>query len=137
MSVIRSQAEYDQHYPTLPIDRWRTNVIEAAIMISDADHQQKTWLHSDREAWETPDEVICVLFDDSLFELFLTDCDFSLSDSQRRSGQKLFESLNRFLPDTPQSLDPQTILLDPRWEAIRVVARDFVESFANNAHHDE
>jgi hypothetical protein len=81
MKNIRSQTEYDIHYPTVPLERWKNNVVDGAQMIGDADHQGRNWFRKDRPAWENPNELICVLFDDAVFELFLVDCAYSLSSA--------------------------------------------------------
>ena len=130
MNKIATQAEYDQRHPEVPIERWRNNVLDAIGSIANSDHQAANWFREDRPAGENPDEVICVLFDDSQFELFLIDCDFSLSDRQREAGRSLLSKLNHFLDNTPKSLDPLETINDPRWEEIQVAARHFVAMFS-------
>jgi len=129
MNKIATQAEYDQRYPKYPIERWKNNVLDAVESIADRDHQIANWLREDRPAWETPGEVVCVLFDDSQFELFLIDCDFSLNAQQRLAGQSLLSRLNHFCDNTPQSFDPTETLNDPRWEDIQAAARHFIDVF--------
>jgi hypothetical protein len=132
MSSITSKAEYDVRYRTIPLERWRNNIIEACKRIGDQSHQETHWTKNDRPAWENPNEVINVLFDDSSFELFLTDCAFSLSELQLIAGQDLLHKLNNFLANTPQSLDATTTLADPDWKIVRITARRFVDLLGSN-----
>ena len=126
MSIITSQVEYDLRYPTMPLERWINNVGEAAKSIGDTDYQARNWFREDRPAWENPNEMICVLLDDSVFDHFLTDCAFSFSDRQQQSAQDFSITLNRFLNEMPQDLDPHDTFQDPRWEEVRIAARSFV-----------
>jgi hypothetical protein len=130
MFNIKSQADYDLRYPTVPLERWINNVVEAARDIGDTDYQARNWFREDRPAWEHPNEMICVLFDDSVFDDFLTDCAFSFSDRQQQSAQIFSTTINRFLNETPQNLDPHGTFHDPRWEEVRITARAFVAAFS-------
>jgi len=112
--MIKTQSDYDQRYPDVPLNRWQANVVEAVTRIADRDHQSNNWLRDDRPAWENPNEVINVLMDESQFDLFLTDCAYNFSDEQHRAAKDLSGKLNRFINDTPQSLDPGNLLNDPR-----------------------
>jgi hypothetical protein len=129
MKNITSQAEYDIHYPTVPLERWRNNVIDCARSIGDTEHQKKNWFHEDRPAWENPNELINALFDDSVFELFLVDCAYSLSSEQLVAGNELLTKLNSFNTQMPDPLDSLATFNDPRWQEIAIGARHFVASF--------
>src|ERR1700756_2078995 len=129
MKNIRSQAEYDIHYPTVPLDRWRNNVIESARAIGDKEHQEKNWFREDHPAWENPNELLCALFDDSLFELFLVDCAHSLSSEQLEAGNELLTKLNSFDTQMPKHLDSLATFHNPQWQEIRISARSFVATF--------
>jgi hypothetical protein len=98
-------------------------------MIGNTEHQEKNWFREDRPAWENPDELICVFFDDSLFELFLVDCAYSLSSEQLVAGNELSGQLTSFNEQMQGRLDPVATFHDPRWEKIRVSARNFVATF--------
>jgi hypothetical protein len=132
MSVVTSQAEYDDRYPNVPLERWRNNVVRAAVMVGDANHQEQNWLRDDRPAWENPNEVINVLIDDCLFDLFLADCDYSFTDIQRVAAQEFSNNLHSFLDQAPQSLDPLETLRDHKWKETRVAARKFVTAFTSS-----
>jgi hypothetical protein len=112
MNIVTSQIEYDQRYPKAPLERWRSNVIDAVTMIGDKAHQEASWLREDRPAWENPNEIINALFDDVQFELFLKDCDFSFTESQRETARSLSVTLNEFLDNTPEWLEPIETLKD-------------------------
>jgi hypothetical protein len=129
ITLIKTQTDYDLRYPDVPLERWRNNLIDVATRIGDTDYQERNWLRDDRPARENPDEIICSLCDDCLFELFLADCDFSFTVPQREAAQDLSSKMNQFLANTPQSLNPFETLRDPRWEVIQVAARNFVAAF--------
>jgi hypothetical protein len=127
--MIKTQSDYDQRYPTVPLDRWRENVLEAVKRIGDKEYQSTNWLRDDRPAWESPNEVVSVLIDDSQFDLFLQDCAYSFSDQQQRSAADFSTKLNHFLDASPNSLDPKETLDDPRWEDVQSSANVFVAAF--------
>jgi len=132
--MIKTQSDYDQHYPSVPITRWRGNVIEAVQRIGDRHYQETNWLRDNRPAWESPNEVISVLVDDCLFELFLQDCAFSFSDEQHQTAADFSIKLNHFLNENPGSLEAEETLNDPRWIDLQVSAMVFVAAF--ESHND-
>jgi hypothetical protein len=131
MNKITTLAEYDERYPTVSLERWRENVVDAVAMIANKDHQEANWLRDDRPAWENPNEAVNALFDDVIFELFLVDCDFSFNEPQRKAAQLLLNKLHDFLHNTPQSLDSEKVLNDPRWQEVRIAAGNFATKFAS------
>jgi hypothetical protein len=110
-------------------ERWVANLIEAAVDIANREHQELRWLAPDAQAWERPEELICVLFDDCDFERFVDKFLPSFSEDQRRAAFTLRDNLNRYCDETPKWLDPAEVLGDPRWGTIREDAAAFVEAF--------
>ena len=53
--------------PPMTPEHWISNLIEAASDIADKEKQERRWPAPDAYAWEGPEEVIIVLFDDCNF----------------------------------------------------------------------
>ena len=127
--MIKTQSDYDQHYPNVPLTRWRGNVVEAVQRIGDRHYQETHWLRDDRPAWENPNEVINTLADDYQFDLFLQDCAYSFSDQQHQVATDFSIKLNHFLNENPGPLRAKETLNDPRWIDLQVSAMVFVAAF--------
>jgi hypothetical protein len=112
--------------------RWIANVVEAAEDIANKQLQEQRWMSPDLQAWERPEELINVLFDDSVFEGFLEEYASSFSTEQRRIAFDLRNTMNSYCDATSSYLDPKEVLADPRWEAIRQKASAFVHVFKGN-----
>jgi hypothetical protein len=132
MNKITTQAEYDQRYPNVPIERWTNNVVDAVLSIGNREHHVANWFREDRPAWENPNEAVNILMDDCVFELFLQDCDYSLTEQQRRSGHLLMQELNLFLETTPKFLDSAETFSHPQWLIVQSSANDFVSRFTKS-----
>lgn len=110
---------------------WTSNLVDAARAIGDTERQRSRWLAADAFAWERPEELIN-MWDDSLVELFLEEYGAGLSRAQADAASALRDELNKYCDATPNILDPQQVLTDPRWEAVRIKARSFVTAFETN-----
>ena len=110
-------------------ERWIANLMEAASFIANKERQELRWLAPDAYAWERPGELINVLFDDCVFEGFLSEYASTFSDEQRRTAFELKDEMNSYCDATPGWLDPAEVLADPRWESIRQKAAAFVAAF--------
>jgi hypothetical protein len=108
---------------------WISNLLDAASRIADKETQERRWLASDAYAWERPEELINVLFDDSCFDLFIEEFGGEFTDVQRDKAVLLKRLMDNYCDATPVWLDPAQVLADPRWEAIRESARAFVSAF--------
>jgi hypothetical protein len=118
--------------PPMSVERWITNLLEAAAEIADKEHQELRWLATDAYAWERPEELINVLLDDCVFEGFIEECAPTFSAEQCDAACGLRDELNRYCNATPQWLDPAEVLVDPRWESIRRRAEAFAAAFKGN-----
>jgi hypothetical protein len=127
--MIKTQSDYDQHYPNVPLTRWRGNVVEAVQRIGDRHYQETHWLRDDRPAWENPNEVINTLVDDYQFDLFLQDCAYSFSDQQHQAATDFSIKLNHFFNENPGPLEAEETLNDPRWIDLQASAMVFVAAF--------
>jgi len=115
--------------PPMTPERWIANLIEAAGEIANKDKQERRWLAPNARAWERPEELISVLFDDSNFELFIDEYKSTFVEEQGRAASELRDDMNHYCDTTPEWLDPNEVLADPRWETIRRKASAFVEAF--------
>jgi hypothetical protein len=110
-------------------ERWIGNLLEAARAIADKENQERRWRAPDRYAWECPDELINVVFDDCVFDLFLEKYAPTFSEEQRTAAFGFRETLNDLCHATPQALDSAATLVDPRWDQVRHKAAEFVCAF--------
>ena len=116
---------------SIPPERWIGNLIEAASNIANKERQEARWLAPNRQAWESPDELICSLLDDSQLELFLQVNESSFTPDQRRTGKAFLDAINSFCESTPKHLNPQEVLQNPQWWMIRDKAEAFALAFRN------
>ena len=110
-------------------ERWIANLLEAASVIADKETQERRWPAPDAYAWECPEELINVLFDDCNFELFIKEFNDEFTGIQRDMALELKNLTDHYCDTTPDRLDPAQVLADPRWEAIRESARAFITAF--------
>jgi hypothetical protein len=108
---------------------WISNLLEAASMMADKERQERRWLAPDAYAWERPEELINVLFDDSNFDLFIQEFAIGFTETQRDAALHLKKEVDDFCDATPIYLDPAQVLIDPRWASIRERAREFIAAF--------
>jgi hypothetical protein len=135
-----SEMSYKELSPMTP-ERWIANLLEAATAIADKQHQEIRWLAVDAYAWERPEELMSVLFDDCVFEGFLDEYGSTFTEEQRSTAFELRSEINHYSDSTPPFLDPTEVLADPRWESIRQKAAAFVAAFKGkwpipSAHED-
>jgi len=112
---------------------WTSNLVDAARAIGDTKHQRSRWLAPDAFAWERPEELINTIWDDLLLELFIEEHGTVLSRVQAEAATALRDELNNYCEATPKNLDPEQVLADPRWEAVRSKARSFVAAFESHS----
>ena len=110
----------------IPRERWIANLIEAANAIGDQETQERRWLAEDAFPWERPEELICVLFDDCVFELFIEEYCDTFSEEQASKARALRNQLECY---TPKFLNPAEVLANSHWDEIRSTAREFVAAF--------
>ena len=129
MNRVTTQAEYDERYPNVPVERWTSNVIQAVANLCDRENHAANWFREDRPTWENPNEVINALMDDCIFEDFLRDCDYSFTNEQRRGAHRFVTELNRFLDSQPGVLDSVETFHSAQWLKMQNAAQMFVSAF--------
>jgi hypothetical protein len=115
--------------PPITSERWLSNLLGIWSEIADREHQESRWLSPDAYAWEKPTELINVLMDDCLFDVFLKEYDATFSEEQRTAANGFRDELTRYCETTSELLEPAQVLADPRWEAIRQMAATLVAAF--------
>ena len=108
-------------------NEWKTTVVDAARRLADRAYQEQTWFGRGQKI-SSPEELICGMFDDVLFDDFLAASTVVLSDAQYRAGVSLKDSLEQYAGIISDAPDPRMVIDDPRWEQVRIAARAFVEA---------
>jgi len=109
-----------------PIDQWKSQIREVLSRISDETYQKEAWFNCHHEV-SSPDELICQLYDDFLFEEFISSNLVNLSHNQRSAARSFLNHLTEFCDKTPSSLDPYATIRDPRWIRIRREAHELIK----------
>ena len=104
---------------------WRKVVEQVVGGIADADLQRRAWFGIGPEE-SSPDEEFNQFFDDAAVEEFLARPDTGLSRAQLQAGQYLLELMKKLSTQTPQYIEPSSLIDDPRWQEIREAAAQFL-----------
>jgi hypothetical protein len=116
--------------PPMTPERWLANLLEVSREISNQEKQESRWTAPDRYAWESPDEMLCWLFDDCVFELFLEQYVHTFSPKQTEAIFAFRDAMNRWNEANPGVTDPVKALHDPDWTIARSTARSFDLAFS-------
>jgi hypothetical protein len=114
----------------IPPERWIENLLDSAELIADQTGQESRWLAPDAFAWESPDEAINVL-DDCALDRFIEQFSDSFSAEQAKAATEFRDEVDEYCKATPQHLDPEMVLADPRWLVVRDRASAFLDAFRN------
>lgn len=115
--------------PQIPAERWVGNLLAAAELIANRDHQESRWLAADAFAWETPAEAINTLLDDYVLDGFIEQFAESFSPAQAKAVIAFRDEVDRYCIATSHCLEPREVLVDPAWEVVRKRASDFIQAF--------
>jgi hypothetical protein len=106
--------------------------IQAALQnLADLQQQERAWRSPDTIYFPAPLELIVMLLDDCQFSDFLTREIAPRDNDLRRRGEELIEKLKSYPDDNLD--DPEVILSDPDWAAIREIAAEVHERLSNLA----
>lgn len=110
----------------MPVDlkAWRKVVEQTVGGIADESLQRRSWFGLGPEV-SSPDEEFNQLFGDAAIEEFLQRDDNGLNDLQAEAGRHLVKLMNDLLRQTPQHIEPDDLIDDPRWQRIREAAARF------------
>ena len=130
-SAIFSIVWVNSYYSRMAITYqfWVGNLIGGARDIADEEAQKRRWIALDARAWERPAELLCVLLDDMNLELFIEEHGSRFSEEQLRTARDLSQAIRDFDCGPDGWRDPNDVLQDPAWEAVRGKARAFVSAF--------
>lgn len=104
---------------------WRQNVLGAAHRAADRTYQERVWFGHDPHKRDSPDDLICTLMDDLVFEKFLLDPRLSLSE--REAAARLYKAVEEYADSSPQVLKPADVIDDPQFERVRIAAKEFLK----------
>lgn len=114
------------------LERRKGNICGVLQRIADENYQKLAWFNRHEEQ-SSPDELINQLFGDYMFDDFIDSKDLNISEITRDLSRAFSLSLNRFCKQTPEFLDPQKVLDDPRWHRIREDAQALVKHLRENS----
>ena len=109
---------------------WRESIVSVATQIADGDYQRRSWFGKSSTEVSSPDEMVCQISDDLLFEEFLQTHSAKLSAEQLTTASLLLSKLNEYSEATPENLDPEQVINDPAWHDIMSAAAAFVRAMA-------
>jgi hypothetical protein len=109
---------------TVDLQAWRA-VLEGVVdSIADEEMQRRSWFGIGPEVW-SPDEAFCQFFGDADAEEFLAREDTGLDPEQLAAGRHLLELMRKLSDQTPEHINPDQLIDDPRWQEIRKSAAYF------------
>src|SRR5215204_168034 len=110
----------------MPVDlkSWRRVVEQTVAGIADEALQRRAWFGIGPEE-SSPDEEFCMFFDDAAIEEFLERDDTGLNEEQVEAGKHLVKLMGELADQTPEHVEPEDLIDDPRWQAIRKAAARF------------
>jgi hypothetical protein len=109
---------------SVDLKAWRNVVRQVVQAISDENLQRRAWFGVGPEV-SSPDEVFCQFFGDAAIEDFLNRGDTGLNDQQRDAGKYLLTLMRKLSDETPNHIQPSSLIDDPRWRAVREAAARF------------
>ena len=104
---------------------WRQNVLGAASRAADRTYQERVWFGHDSQRRDSPDDLICTFMDDLVFEKFLLHP--QLPEREREAAARLYRAVEQYADCTPQVLKPSDVIDDPKFESVRIAAREFLK----------
>jgi len=107
---------------------WKGAVLNVVRKIADKSYQQAAWFGVGTHI-SSPEEIYCELFDDFIYDEFLDSVDMPMTDHQRVLGMRLKDAMNQYADAVDYLADPVKVYNDPRWNAIRRLAKDFLGAF--------
>lgn len=108
--------------------RWISNLLDVAEAIADRRMQEDRWRSGTWNTWEHPDELINTV-DDYVLDGFIEAFASTFTPDQEIAIRRFQNEFEKFCSETPQSLNPAEVLVDPRWELLRQRADTFIAAF--------
>ncbi len=110
----------------MPIDlsAWLKVIKQTVDGIADESLQRRSWFGLGPEI-SSPGEEFNALLDDAAIDEFLKRDDTGLNDLQLEAGRHLAKLMRDLSKQTPEFIDPNDLIDDPRWRRIREAATRF------------
>lgn len=108
------------------------NIYLDILELSSIEKQKKYWLNNDPENVSSYVEVMCRLFDDNNFDIFVD----KTARQEGISEKVVFElgKLRQLLNDYEEKETDEAIINDPNWKIIIMQAKKVIEEWPNS--HD-
>ena len=111
------------------MDKWIENTYRDILELSDLDKQKKSWLGNDPNYVSSYVEIMCKLFDDDNFDIFIAESEkLELSSKLVNELKKLRELLNQY--EEGDKTDKE-IIEDPSWGLVvnqaKIVLNNWME----------
>ena len=113
---------------TIDVPAWRRVVKSVVEGVADEAMQRRAWFGFGPEI-ASPGEHVDMLFGDVAIEEFLARTDTGLDELQIAAGWRLVARIEELLEEAKAEewMDPNYLIDDPRWRAIRTAAAEFAE----------
>lgn len=105
---------------------WREEVLNLIENISDRKYQLQSWFGKEK-CVSSPEEFLCQLYDDLVYEDFLNSKEIDLTVEQKNLGEELREKLDKFSDSFEDFIDPKVALDNELWIDVRVAAKKFID----------
>lgn len=104
---------------------WKEEILSILNDISDKGFQYTEWFDKNDSFAISADELICMLYDDNLFESFIEQEELHKNDKELLKNFN--NKLNQFLDSQPTSLNDTEIFYSESWNEIREEAKTIVQ----------
>ena len=109
------------------MDKWIENTYRDILELSDLDKQKKSWLGNDPNYVSSYVEIMCKLFDDDNFDIFIEEYEkLGLSYKLVKELEKLRELLNQY--EEGKKTDNE-IIEDPLWGLVVNQAKNVLNNW--------
>lgn len=115
---------------------WRENVRSIIEDISEEAKQRRAWFGIGSEIWSAGDAFIN-FFDDFAVDEFIERPDCGWNDEQIRVGRRLSQLMRKLSDETPEFIEPDELIDDPRWIEIRGVASQLLRLLSRGSAQEE
>jgi hypothetical protein len=113
-------------------EEWQSKIMATVEHIASREYQSWAWFGLS-DSVSSPDELFNELFDDLTFHSFFKKYSGEFTEDQKLAWKDLEGRLQSYAETTSETMNPQTVFADPRWEAIRNSAHSFLEAFRGHS----
>jgi hypothetical protein len=106
---------------------WRKVVEQVVSGLADEKMQRRAWFGPGPEQ-NSPEEMFNQFFGDAAIPEFLRREDTGLNERQMELGSQLVGLMEKLSTDTPDHIEPDDLIDDPRFRRVREAASVFLDS---------